>query len=191
MMHHSDVVSDTPKKAEMHRWFVALVFVIAAIAATAIAPAPRACAEDAPIGRLGDVLRVNADDPKLGRVVADVTVHDVVPAEMPPGWQFNGSPRWRFQGKPWRSWVTVHVIEAPTPYSASLALTFDAVSAVGADAYISKHTDDPAALETALINAPAGATVAGNVYYDVYRDVITHVLALNKTTKYHLAQWNL
>lgn len=176
----------------MHRWFVALIMLIAPIATTVAPPVPRAAAAgDAPIGRIGDVLRVEIDDPKYGPIAAAVAVHDVVPSEFPPGWQFNGSPRWRYEGKPWRSTVTVHTLQAPSPYALALAFTFDGVSAVGADAYPSKHTDAPDALDAALTNAPAGTTVDGDVYFDVYRDVITNVVLRNKTTGFHLAQWNL
>lgn len=172
----------------MHRWFVALVTLT--IAATLVAPAPRAAAKDAPIGGLGDTLRVEYNDPALGDFVADVTVHDVLPVDEPPGWGWNGSPRWRAQGAPWRAGVRVHTISAPTPYTLSLVLTFDGVTP-GADAYVSKNTDAPDQLGNLLSNAPPGATVDGGVYWDVYRGEVTNVMLLDKTTGAHLAQWNL
>ncbi|PQM46713.1 hypothetical protein C1Y40_03154 [Mycobacterium talmoniae] len=172
----------------MHRWFVALVTLT--IAATLAAPAPRATAQDAPIGRLGATLPVEYNDPAFGAVVADVAVHDVLPTDEPPGWGWNGSPRWRAQGSPWRTGVTVHTIAAPTPYTLSLAFTFDGVTP-DADAYVSKHTDAPDQLENLLTNAPAGATVNGGVYWDVYRGLVRNVVLLDKTTGAHLAQWNL
>lgn len=58
----------------MRRWLVVLVFVSAVVVA-----APRAWAGDAPIGRLGDTLRVDT-----GKVVADVTVSRVEPVDPPP-----------------------------------------------------------------------------------------------------------
>ena len=60
-----------------------------------------------------------------------------------------------------------------------------------ADAYVAKHTDAPDALETALLNAPAGSTVNGAVYWDVYRALVTNVVLLNPQTGKHLAQWNI
>lgn len=59
----------------MHRYLVA---VIAVIAATFIA-VPRASAGDAPIGHLGDTLRVDT-----GKMIADVTVTSVQPVDPPP-----------------------------------------------------------------------------------------------------------
>lgn len=177
----------------MHRWFaalVALITLIVPITVIIVAPAPAASAKDAPIGRLGDTLRVEYNDPNFGDVVADVAVHDVLPTDIPPGWGWNGSPRWRAQGAPWRAGVTVHTVQAPTPYTLSLAFTFSGVTP-GADAYGSKHTDAPDQLETALTNAPPGATVNGGVYWDVYRDLVTNVMLLDKSTGAHLAQWNL
>jgi hypothetical protein len=60
-----------------------------------------------------------------------------------------------------------------------------------ADAYASKHTDAPDALETALLNVPAGATVDGAVYWQVYRAGVMNVILLDPVSGRHLAQWNL
>jgi hypothetical protein len=188
-MRQSDVAKNTAKKAEMHRWFVVVVTLIVPLAAILVAPEPRALAGDAPIGRIGDTLRVDYDDPAYGRVVADVAVHEVLPAEIPPGWGYNGSPRWRFEGTPWRSEVTVHTVRADSPSLLSLAFSFNGVTPLG-DSYVSKHTDDTSTLDYTLTNAPAGSTVNGGVYWDVYRDPITNVVLLDKTTGHHLAQWN-
>lgn len=49
--------------------------------------------------------------------------------------------------------MTVHVISAPNPYKLALATTFSGVTPY-ADAYASKHTDAPDALEKVLLNAP-------------------------------------
>lgn len=146
---------------------------------------PAASAEGTPIGNIGQTLRV-----ELNGIVADVTVHDVLASDVPPGWGWNGSPRWRAQGSPWRAPVTVHTISAPNPYAMALAFTFSGVTPY-ADAYASKHTDAPDALESALRNAPPGSTVNGDVYWDVYRALVTNVVLINPQTGTHLAQWNL
>ena len=167
----------------MSRWFALLFSVVAAAAAFVAAPA--ASAEDTPIGQIGQTLRVN-----FNGIVADVTVHDVLASDVPPGWGWNGSPRWRAQGSPWRAPVTITTIQAPNPYAMALAFTFDGVTPY-ADAYASKHTDAPNALENALRNAPPGATVIGDVYWDVYRALVTNVVLINPQSGKHLAQWNL
>jgi hypothetical protein len=154
---------------------------LGAVVALLSAPA----SADAAIGNLGDTLRVNYDG-----IVADVTVHDVVPSDVPPGWTWSGSYRWRAQGGPWKSNVTVHVIQAANPYQLATAFTFDGVTPY-ADAYISKHTTDPNALEAQLLNAPPGSTVNGVVYWDVYRGLVTNVVLLNPATGTHLGQWNI
>ena len=158
--------------------------VIGALAAVAALLAPPAAAE-AQIGNLGDTLHVNFDG-----IVADVTVHDVVPSDVPPGWTWSGSPRWRAQGGPWKATVTVHTIAAANPYQLATVFTFDGVTPY-ADAYLSKHTTDPNALEAQLLNAPPGSTVNGVVYWDVYRALVTNVVLLNPATGTHLAQWNI
>jgi hypothetical protein len=171
----------------MRRFVPAVIAIIAAVAALV---APPAAAFDAPIGKLGDALRVDFDDPTFGRIVADVTVHDVLPTDVPPGWGWNGTPRWRAQGGPWRAGVTVHAVQVPSPYAMSVAFTFDGVTPYD-DAYVSKHTDAADALEHVLLNAPQGSTVDGGVYWDVYRGLVTNVVLLNPKTGTHLAQWNL
>jgi hypothetical protein len=82
--------------------FVVLIALLAAIAGFV---APPASAEGTPIGNLGDTLRV-----EFKGIIADVTVHDVIPSEVPPGWGWNGSPRWRAQGGPWKAPITIHAI---------------------------------------------------------------------------------
>ena len=175
----------------MRRVLPALAAVVTTVAALFIGPvigpaiAPPAAASDAPIGNLGDTLRVKVDD-----IIADVTVHDVLPTDEPPGWGWNGTPRWRAQGGPWRANVTVHAIAVPNPYKMALAFTFDGDTPYD-DAYISKHTDAPDALDTVLLNAPQGSTVNGGVYWDVYRGLVTNVVLLNRKSGEHLAQWNI
>lgn len=73
-----------------------MLSVLVAVAAF-VAP-PAASAEGTPIGQIGQTLRVD-----FNGIVADVTVHDVLASEVPPGWGWNGSPRWRAQGSPWRA----------------------------------------------------------------------------------------
>ena len=70
------------------------------------------------------------------------------------------------------------------------ALAFNGVTPYG-DAYAPKNTDAPDALQYALLNAPAGSTVNGAVYWQVYRDLVTNVVLLDPKTGAHLAQWNI
>lgn len=169
----------------MHRWLVPLITLVAAAGIAA----PRAHAGDAPIGRLGDTLRVST-----GSIVADITVSNVIPVPAPPGFGFQraGNPLY---GSPpddevWRADVAVHSIQTPTPFHMALTLTFDGVTPF-ADAYKSRPSDAPDALDYALTNAPAGSTVHGGVYWDVYRDPVSNVILLDRKTGAHLAQWNL
>jgi len=164
------------------RWLVSL---IAAMTVVAGFVAPSAAAEVSPIGNLGDTLRV-----EFKGIVADVTVHDVVPTDAPPGYTPTGSPRWRNEGGPWKALVTVHVVQAPNPFITSIAFAFNGVTPY-ADAYGPKNTDAPDALQYALQNAPPGATVNGAVYWQVYRALVTNVVLINPQTGTHLAQWNI
>ena len=123
-----------------------LVVVVTVIAATLVG-LPRASAGDAPIGHLGDTLRVDT-----GKYIADVTVSSGQPVDPPPG--FGGV----------------------TPFG---------------DAYKSRASDAPDALDAALANAPTGSIVRGGVYWEAYRDPVSTVVLLDKKTGYHLAQWNL
>jgi hypothetical protein len=164
------------------RWLVSL---IAAMTVVAGFVAPSAAAEVSPIGNLGDTLRV-----EFKGIVADVTVHDVVPTDAPPGYTPTGSPRWRNEGGPWKALVTVHVVQAPNPFITSIAFAFNGVTPY-ADAYAPKNTDAPDALQYALQNAPPGATVNGAVYWQVYRALVTNVVLINPQTGTHLAQWNI
>ena len=117
--------------AKVRTWFAVLLTSLTV--AVAVGIAPPATAAVTPIGNLGETLRVEFDD-----FVADVTVHDVLAVPVPPGWGWNGSPRWRAQGGPWRAGVTVHVISAPNPYKLSIATTFSGVTPY-ADAYGAKQ----------------------------------------------------
>ena len=168
----------------MRRWISILIAGLFAVVAVGVAPHASAFG-DAPIGNLGDTLRVQFED-----IIADVTVHDVLPTDAPPGYTPTGSPRWRYEGGPWRASVTVHAVQVPNPFKMSIAFTFDGVTPYD-DAYASKHTDAPDALESALLNAPQGSTVNGAVYWQVYRALVTNVVLLNPRTGTHLAQWNI
>jgi hypothetical protein len=126
----------------MRRCLVVLVTVIATLVGL-----PRASAGDAPIGHLGDTLRVDT-----GKYIADVTVSSGQPVDPPPG--------------------------------------FDGVTPFG-DAYKSRASDAPDALDAALANAPTGSIVRGGVYWEAYRHPVSTVVLLDKKTGYHLAQWNL
>ena len=88
----------------MRRWFAGLV---SASAVLSVLVAPPSSASDAPIGHLGDTLRVTD-----GNIVADVTVVNVLPSDIPPGWGY--PPRWPRQ-EVWRSQITVTAVSVPTP----------------------------------------------------------------------------
>ncbi len=164
------------------RWLGAVTAVAALAGLTG---APPAAADINPIGNLGDTLRVDYKG-----IVADVTVHDVLPTDPPPGYVPTGSPRWRNEGGPWRANVTVHTIKTPAPFAQSLGFSFNGVTPYG-DAYQPKNTDAPDALQYSLQNAPSGSTVNGAVYWQVYRALVTNVVLLDPKTGEHLAQWNI
>jgi hypothetical protein len=168
----------------MHR---CLVVLIAVFAATVIA-VPRASAGDAPIGHLGDTLRVDT-----GKILADVTVSSVQPVGPPPGFGYNrvGVPIKSFPNSAVvRADVAIHAIAVPNPHQMLTDFTFDGVTPF-ADAYKSRPSDAPDALDSALTNAPAGSTVHGGVYWEAYRNPVSNVVLLEKKTSVHLAQWNL
>jgi hypothetical protein len=165
----------------MRRWLVFMVAGLAVLAGVLVTPAPKASAV-APIGRLGEVLHVD-----YMSIIADVAVTSVDLVDVPPG--FGYPPRGpRYQV--YRANVTVHVVKAPNPFITSIVFDFQGVTPI-ADAYKPRPTDAPDDLRAALQNAPPGATVSGGVYWDVYRDLVTNVVLLDKVTGTHLAQWNL
>ncbi|MBJ7341947.1 hypothetical protein [Mycolicibacterium sp.] len=165
----------------MRRWFVMMVAALAVSAGVLASPAPRAFAV-APIGKLGDVLHVD-----YMSIIADVSVTSVDLVDVPPG--FGYPPRGpRYQV--YRANVDVHIVKAPNPFITSIVFDFNGVTPI-ADAYKPRNTDAPDDLRTQLLNAPVGSTVSGGVYWDVYRDLVTNVVLLDKVTGTHLAQWNL
>lgn len=168
----------------MHRWLVALVAMVVA----GFVAAPHASAGDAPIGHLGDTLRVDT-----GKLIADVTVTSVAPVDPPPGfgYQRSGVPVKSFPDSAVnRADVAVHAIRVPNSFQMASDFSFVGVTPF-ADAYKPRPSDAPDALDVALANAPAGSVVRGGVYWDAYRDPVSNVVLLDKKTGTHLAQWNL
>jgi hypothetical protein len=174
----------------MHRWLIVLsTFFIAAASITAIGiSAPRAWAGDAPIGHLGDTLRVDT-----GTYVADITVSSVQPCDPPPGFGYtrSGIPVKSFEGSSVnRADVIIRAVRVPNAYIMATNFSFDGVTPY-ADAYKPRTSDAPDALDNVLVNAPQGAIVRGEVYWDAYRDPVSNVVLIDKKTGEHLAQWNL
>ena len=162
----------------MRRWFVGL-FSVMVLAAAFVAPP--ALANDSPIGHLGDTLRVTDGD-----IVADVTVLNVLPSDIPPGWGY--PPRWP-RSEVVRAQVAVTAVQVPASYSLS-KLAFHGVTQTG-DSYVARNTDAPDALRHALLNVPQGSTVGGSLWWDCYRDLISNVVLIDPMSGSHLAQWNI
>lgn len=163
----------------MRRWFVGLFSVLVVAAAFVTPPSS---AVDAPIGNVGDTLRVTD-----GTIVADVTVLNVLPSDIPPAWGY--PPRWP-RSQVWRAQIAVTAVNMPTPQAMASKFVFHGVTQTG-DSYVPRNTDAPDALQYALVNAPQGSTVAGGVWWDCYRDLVSNVVLMDPKTGYHLAQWNL
>lgn len=168
----------------MHRWLFVLVTAVVA----GLVVAPRASAGDAPIGRLGDTLRVNT-----GKIIADITVTSVQSVDTPPGFGYQradvfpkGFPGSTIE----RADVAIHAIRVPTPFQMATDFAFDGVTPFG-DAYKPRPNDAPDTLDSVLVNAPAGSVVRGGVYWDAYRDPVSNVVLLDRKTGAHLAQWNM
>jgi len=125
----------------MHRWLTVLsTFLVAAASVTAVgAAAPCARAGDAPIGHIGDTLRVDA-----GTYIADVTVSSVAPCDPPPGFGYTRSgPVKSFPGGTVdRADVTVRAIRVPNPFIMATTFSFDGVTPF-ADAYKPGHRTRP------------------------------------------------
>ncbi|MFV0494370.1 hypothetical protein [Mycobacterium sp.] len=177
----------------MHRWLILLTALFAALpvagSSAGVLPIPPAHADDeAPIGRLGDTLRVNT-----GTYVADITVSSVEPCDPPPGFGYtrSGIPVKSFPGSSVaRADVVVRAVQVPNAFIMAKNFSFNGVTDF-ADAYKPRTSDAPDALDAVLVNAPQGKIVRGAVYWDAYRDPVTVVVLLDRKTGEHLAQWNL
>ena len=91
-------------------------------------------------------------------MIADVTVSSVQPVDPPPGFGYNrvGIPVKSFPNSAVvRADVAIHAIRVPNPYQMPTDFTFDGVTPFG-DAYKSRASDAPDALDAALANAPSG-----------------------------------
>jgi hypothetical protein len=117
----------------MHRCLVVLVTVFAA---TLVA---------APIGHLGDTLRVDT-----GKILADVTVSSVQPVDPPPGFGYN---------------------RVGVPFQMLTDFTFDGVTPF-ADAYKSRPSDAPDALTNAPAGSVVRGGVYWEAYRDPVSNVV-------------------
>jgi len=174
--------------AKMHRWPIVVSTVLVAAAGVTGVAAPFARAGDAPIGHIGDTLRVDT-----GKYIADVTVSSVAPCDPPPGFGYtrSGVPVKSFPGSTVeRADVTIRAIRVPNPFIMATDFSFDGVTPF-ADAYKPRPSDATDALDNVLVNAPNGAVVRGGVYWDAYRDPVSNIVLLDRQTGQHLAQWNL
>jgi hypothetical protein len=163
----------------MRRWFVLLVAVMAVAAGLTAAPAS---AVDAPIGRLGETLRV-----QFKGLVADVAVTSIDPSDVPPGFGYPPrAPRYQV----YRANVTITPVQLPTPFAMAITFQFRGVTPTG-DAYEPRNSDAPDALQYGMQAAQVGRTFSGGVWWDCYRDLVSNVVLIDKITGQHLAQWNV
>lgn len=163
----------------MRRWFVLLVAVMAVAAGLTAAPAS---AVTAPIGRLGETLRV-----QFKGLVADVAVTSIDPSDVPPGFGYPPrAPRYQV----YRANVTITPVQLPTPYAMAITFQFRGVTMTG-DAYEPRNSDAPDALQFGMQGAAVGRTFTGGVWWDCYRDLVSNVVLIDKVTGEHLAQWNV
>ncbi len=129
----------------MRRWIVLLLATIAAIGGVV---APPAGAAVIPIGRLGEPLRVEFEG-----LVADVSVNNVVPSPVPPGFGYPPrAPRYQV----FRADVTITPVRVPTPYAMAITYQFRGVTPTG-DAYEPRNSDAPDALQYGMQSARVGA----------------------------------
>lgn len=166
----------------MRRWLTVFMAIATAALLGAVAPAPAVTAADTPIGPLGATLRVQNGD-----LIADVTVLSVEPSEIPPGFGYPPRPP---RHQVWKAKVAVQAIQVPNPHQIGSTFVFNGVTPTG-DAYEPRKTDAPEALQFALLDAPNGSAVGGFVYWDCYRDLVSHVVLSDKRTGMRLAQWNV
>jgi hypothetical protein len=159
-----------------------IVLLLAALTASGAVLATPAAAVESPIGQLGDALRV-----ELEGVIADVTVVDIQPSDVPPGFGYPPrAPRYQV----YRANVVIHAVKMPVPYALGISFIFKGVTPTG-DTYEPRNSDAPDALQYVMQNVPAGATVAGGVWWDCYRDLVSNVVLVDRKTGVHLAQWNV
>lgn len=163
----------------MRRWLVLLTATLATLAGVM---APPASAAGIPIGRLGDVLRV-----EFKGLVADVSVNNIVPTPPPPGF---GYPPRAPRNQVFRADVTITPVQLPTPYAMGITFAFRGVTPTG-DAYEPRNSDAPDALQNMMASARVGQTMTGGVWWDCYRDLVSNVVLLDKLTGLRLAQWNV
>ena len=163
----------------MRRWLVLLTVTLATLAGVVASPASAAVI---PIGRLGDVLRVEYEG-----LVADVSVNNIVPTPPPPGFGYPPrAPRYQV----YRADVTITPVQVPTPYAMGITFAFRGVTPTG-DAYEPRNSDAPDALQTMMFTAQPGQTFTGGVWWDCYRDLVSNVVLLDKISGIRLAQWNV
>jgi hypothetical protein len=163
----------------MRRWFGLLVAVMAVAAGLTAAPAS---AVTAPIGVLGETLRV-----QFKGMVADVAVTSIDPSPVPPGFGYPPrAPRYQV----FRANVTITPVQLPTPYAMAITFQFRGVTQTG-DAYEPRNSDAPDALQYGMQGAQVGRTFTGGVWWDCYRDLVSNVVLIDKITGEHLAQWNV
>ena len=163
----------------MRRWYVLWVAMLAVAAGLTAAPAS---AVEAPIGRLGETLRV-----KFKGLVADVNVTSIDPSDVPPGFGYPPrAPRYQV----YRANVTITPVQLPTPFAMAITFQFRGVTPTG-DAYEPRNSDAPDALQYGMQAAQVGKTFSGGVWWDCYRDLVSNVVLIDKITGEHLAQWNV
>lgn len=160
----------------MRRWLVLLIATVAVLGGVV---APSAAAANVPIGRLGETLRV-----EYKGLVADVAVNNIMPSVPPPGFGYPPrAPRYQV----FRADVTVTPVQVPTPYAMAITFSFRGVTPTG-DAYESRNSDGPDALQHMMQTAAVGQTFTGGVWWDCYRDLVSNVVLIDKISGYHLAQ---
>lgn len=163
----------------MRRWLVLLIATVAVLAGVA---APSAAAATIPIGRLGETLRV-----EYKGLVADVAVTNIVPSAPPLGFGYPPrAPRYQV----FRAEVTITPVQVPTPYAMAITFSFRGVTPTG-DAYESRNSDAPDALQHMMQTAAVGQPFTGGVWWDCYRDLVSNVVLVDKISGYRLAQWNV
>ncbi|CAN3128560.1 hypothetical protein ACNUDN_11620 [Mycobacterium sp. smrl_JER01] len=163
----------------MRRWLVLLTATLATLGGVV---APTASAAGIPIGRLGDTLRV-----EYKGLIADVSVNNIVPSAPPPGF---GYPPRAPRNQVFRADVTITPVQLPTPYAMAITFSFRGVTPTG-DAYESRNSDAPDALQHMMQRAAVGQTFTGGVWWDCYRDLVSNVVLLDKISGLRLAQWNV